>query len=439
MAPLFPASATNVIGVGGTHLNVDAAGVRTTETVWSGTGSGCSVYNAAPAWQTIAGDPCGGKKAISDLSADADPGSGLAIYTTYGGTTGYWVFGGTSLSSPLIAALYTMQGGYGGSTLAGQYAWAAGTPYFDVTSGVEWVVQPGGAVHRRDRLGRPDRSRQHRHAERSARPDHDQGHPGDRVRPDRWIAAVHRLGQGPVRPDVQPAADLHLVGGWRQHDRFDRSGLFSATTAGSSFTVTAAGGGKTGTASVTVTDAPVLTSIMVSPATASVPIGGTQQFTASAKDQFGQTMIPQPTFTWSVSGGGTINPATGVFSATTAGSSFTVTAAGGGKTGTASVTVPTPDFGLAVTPGTRSVRRGSAATYTVTITPHNGFTGSVSLSLTGQPSGATVTFSPNPTTGTSTLTIGTRTTTSRGTYTLTVTGVGGGLSHSATTKLTVTK
>ncbi|MFI5042168.1 MAG: peptidase S8, partial [Acidimicrobiales bacterium] len=46
---LFPASATNVIGVGGTTLSVNATGVRTTETTWAGTGSGCSVYNAAPA------------------------------------------------------------------------------------------------------------------------------------------------------------------------------------------------------------------------------------------------------------------------------------------------------------------------------------------------------------------------------------------------------
>jgi len=141
---LFPASATNVIGVGGTTLFVSGTtGVRTSETVWSGTGSGCSVYNAAPAWQSIPGNPCAGKKAVSDLSADADPNSGLAIYTTYSGITGYWVFGGTSLSSPLIAALYAMQGGYNASTLAGQYAWAAGTPYYASPLG-----RTGRAAHR---------------------------------------------------------------------------------------------------------------------------------------------------------------------------------------------------------------------------------------------------------------------------------------------------
>ena len=54
---LFPASATNVIGVGGTTLSVDATGVRSGETVWSGTGSGCSTYNSAPAWQKIPEQP----------------------------------------------------------------------------------------------------------------------------------------------------------------------------------------------------------------------------------------------------------------------------------------------------------------------------------------------------------------------------------------------
>ena len=78
-----------------------------------------------------------------------------------------------------------------------------------------------------------------------------------------------------------------------------------------------------------------------------------------------------------------------------------MTASSGGVTGTASVTVTsTPaDFSLSVSPTSQSVKRGGTATYTVTISPTNGFTGSVTLSLTGQPSGATVTFTPNPATG----------------------------------------
>ena len=107
-----------------------------------------------PPGRTSPGDPCADKKAISDLSADADPGSGLAIYTTYGGVTGYWVFGGTSLSAPLVAALYAMQGGYGGPTLAGQVRLGREHAVFRRRFRVERVVQPGREMHRGSWLGR---------------------------------------------------------------------------------------------------------------------------------------------------------------------------------------------------------------------------------------------------------------------------------------------
>jgi hypothetical protein len=350
---LFPASATNVIGVGGTTLSVDASGARTTETAWAGTGSGCSVYNAAPSWQSIPDNPCSGKKAISDLSADADPNSGLAIYTTYSGVTGYWVFGGTSLSSPIIAASYATKGGYNATTLAGQVAWAPGTPYFDVTAGSNGTCS---------------------------------------------------------RPVLCTAG-----AGWD---------------------------GPTGRGSIAGPRAPsVLTTITVSPVSASVQIGGTQQFNATAKDQYGQPMSPPPTIDWSVDGGGTINAA-GLFSATTAGGPFTVTAANGSVSNTASVTVTNvpADFSLSVSPAMQSVSRGATATYTVTITPTNGFNGQVTLTLTGQPSGSTVTFTPNQTgAGMSTLTVKTLQTTSRQTYSMTIHGVSGSLNHTAGVSLRVTR
>ncbi len=352
---LFPASATNVIGVGGTHLNVDAAGVRTTETVWSGTGSGCSIYNAAPAWQTIAGDPCGTKKAISDLSADADPGSGLAIYTTYGGSTGYWVFGGTSLSSPLIAALYTMQGGYGGATLAGQFAWAAATPYFDVTSG----------------------------------------------------------SNGSCSPSILCTAGT----GWD---------------------------GPTGRGSIAAAtiDPPVLKTVKVTPATVSLPTGGSQQFTATAYDQYGVALASQPTFSWSVdSGVGSIDASSGLYAAGPTEGSATVSASSGSVSGTAGVTVANAvaDFSLSVSPASRTIKRGATTTFAVTVTPANGFTGAVTLSVTGQPAGSTVTFSANPTTGSATLTIKPPINAARQTYLLSIKGVSGSLVHTAGASLTITK
>ncbi len=186
---------------------------------------------------------------------------------------------------------------------------------------------------------------------------------------------------------------------------------------------------------------PVLTTITVSPASASVTTGGTQQFTATGLDQFGQPLSPQPTFSWTASGGGTIS-SSGLFTAgSSAGGPFTVTASSGSVNGTASVTVTSapPDFTISVSPTSQSVRRGNTATYTVTITRLNGFTGSVTLTLSGQPSGSTITFTPNPATTTSTLTVKTLPSTSRRTYILTIQGVNGSLSHTTTASLTVTK
>ena len=152
-------------------------------------------------------------------------------------------------------------------------------------------------------------------------------------------------------------------------------------------------------------------------------------------------MSPQPTFTWSVGGGGSIS-ASGLFTAgSTAGGPFTVTATSGSVHGTASVTVTSApaDFSLSVSPASQSIKRGATATYTVAITPANGFSGSVTLSLTGQPSGSTVTFTPNPATSGSTLTVKTLSSTTRKAYTLTIKGVSGSLSHTTTASLTVTK
>jgi subtilisin family serine protease len=96
---------------------------------------------------------------------------------------------------------------------------------------------------------------------------------------------------------------------------------------------------QTVTAPLAVTVSQTLTTVVVTPATASVATGGTQQFTASGKDQFGATLTSQPTSTWTVSGGGTIS-AGGLFTAGgTAGGPFAVTAASGGKSGTAQVTI----------------------------------------------------------------------------------------------------
>jgi hypothetical protein len=108
---------------------------------------------------------------------------------------------------------------------------------------------------------------------------------------------------------------------------------------------------------------------------------------------------------------------------------------GGTATSGASFTVTTPDFSLAASPATQTIRPGGSASYTVTVTPSGGFAGNVALSVSGLPSGATATFNPPSTTSTSTLTVQTANNTKPGMVTLTITGQSGNLSRTATVGL----
>lgn len=130
-------------------------------------------------------------------------------------------------------------------------------------------------------------------------------------------------------------------------------------------------------------------------------------------------------------------------SSVTTKSTFTVTVTGtaSGLTHTtnAGLTVnpPAPDFSLSGSPAGQTVTAGAGTSYTVTITPSGGFTGSVSLSVSGLPSGATGSFTPNPATSSSTLNITTSSSTPAGTSTVTITGTSGSLTHTTTVSLTV--
>jgi len=98
-----------------------------------------------------------------------------------------------------------------------------------------------------------------------------------------------------------------------------------------------------------------------------------------------------------------------------------------------------PDFTIGAMPGAQTVAPGGAASYTVTVTPQNGFTGTVALSAGGLPTGATASFNPTSITGpgSSTLTVTTASSTLSGSHTLSVTGTSGSLSPSASVVLTV--
>src|SRR5579884_2855955 len=96
-----------------------------------------------------------------------------------------------------------------------------------------------------------------------------------------------------------------------------------------------------------------------------------------------------------------------------------------------------PNFSLSASPASVSVTQGSTATSTITETASGGFTGSVTLSASGLPSGVTATFGTNPTTSTSVVTFTASSTATLGTATVTITGTSGTLTHTTTISLTV--
>jgi subtilase family serine protease len=113
----FPAAASQVTAVGGTSLTRANAG-GFSEKAWSGAGSGCSAYIAKPGYQQDTG--CA-RRTVADVSAVADPNTGVAVYDTYR-DGGWLVFGGTSVSAPIVASVYALAGDSATVGAAGPYA-----------------------------------------------------------------------------------------------------------------------------------------------------------------------------------------------------------------------------------------------------------------------------------------------------------------------------
>ncbi len=129
--------------VGGTALLPDSSTRGWSETVWhnsfGGPGSGCSLFEAKPAWQTDTG--CS-MRTVADVSAVSDPVTGVAVYQTFG-NTGWAVYGGTSAAAPIIAAVYAAAGTPVTGTYPSSYLYAGGASAFhDVTSGSNGSCTP---------------------------------------------------------------------------------------------------------------------------------------------------------------------------------------------------------------------------------------------------------------------------------------------------------
>jgi hypothetical protein len=136
---IYPATSVDVVAVGGTSLNTASNARGFTETVWSGAGSGCSSDETKPSWQS--GISACTRRATADVSAVADPNTGVAVYQTYGGS-GWAVYGGTSASAPLIASVYALAGTPGAAEKPPSDPYAHTGNLFDVTSGSNGSCSP---------------------------------------------------------------------------------------------------------------------------------------------------------------------------------------------------------------------------------------------------------------------------------------------------------
>ena len=128
----YPAGSRFVTAVGGTSLTADSSSRGWTESAWSGTGSGCSSNDAKQSWQT---DSDCSNRSVADVSAVADPATGVAVYDTYGGDPGWEVFGGTSASSPIIASVYALAGTPSDGSTPASFPYSHTDALNDVTSG----------------------------------------------------------------------------------------------------------------------------------------------------------------------------------------------------------------------------------------------------------------------------------------------------------------
>jgi hypothetical protein len=191
------------------------------------------------------------------------------------------------------------------------------------------------------------------------------------------------------------------------------------------------------------------TGTITTPATnVTIPVGSSVSYAGTATPGSGSTIS---NYFWSFEGG---TPSTSTLAnpgavtypnSGTFGTTLTVTdsqAVSDPHPPTRTITVlGPPDFSVGASPSSQAINQGASAAYTVAITPSNNFTGNVSLSVSGVPTGATTSFNPTSitTSGNSVLTVQTATSTPTGVYALTITATSGTLVHTTTASLVVSQ
>ncbi len=129
--PDYPSTSPLVIAVGGTSLTKSSSTRGWTEGAWSSAGSSCSQLETKPSWQSVVPSAACTKRAASDVSAVADPNTGLAVFNQANG--GWIVVGGTSAAAPFVAGVFARYGITGSND--GSYSYTHAGEFFDVTTG----------------------------------------------------------------------------------------------------------------------------------------------------------------------------------------------------------------------------------------------------------------------------------------------------------------
>ena len=488
---IYPADDPYVTSVGGTDLTTNGAGgARSSETAWVDGGGGISPDRyAIPSWQTTAASSCSGCSMAYRNGPDVSANANFTFYVCAdqsGCTANY--YGGTSFAAPMWAgylALVNQQSVANGNKTAGfinpsLYAIGGGSSYsssfhdinggsngYSATNGYDLATgwgSPNGAGLINALAG----SSSNPSFSLSASPSSvtvTQGSSGTSTITSSvtggFNSGISLSATGQPTGVMVGFSPTSITGAGTSTMTFTVAASVAAGTY--SITVRGTSGNTTETTAVTLTvnaTSQPNFNVSASPSNVTVTQGtsATSGITITAQNGFAGTV------SFAASGvpsgaGATFNPTAVTGSGT---STMTLTTSTSTPTGTYTITITasstspslshtttvtllvnsagSQSFSISTSPSSQTVTAGNRTSYTATVTPSGGFTGSVSLSVSGLPSGANATFSTNPISGgsgTSTLSITTSSSTPAGSYTLTINGTSGSLIKSATVALVV--
>jgi subtilase family serine protease len=473
----FPAASPYVTAVGGTTLNqATNTGTRdATETVWSGAGSGCSAYESKPSWQTDAG--CS-RRTVADVAAEADPNTAVWVY--YNG--GWYMFGGTSVASPIIASVYALAGNPPSATSLNSDPYSHPTALFDITSGNNsstgcspaylctgepaydgptGLGTPNGAAAFSNAPGTPDFALAASPTSVSLASGGSAGFAVSVTASNGFANTVTLTTSAPAGVTVTPnTTTVSASNGVYPSTSFTVS---SSTVGTSTVTITGTSASLSHTTSVSVVVGDF--GLACAPSSLSVAQNGSGQSTCTvtstggfnspvnlscASPPTGISCSYNPSTVTPPAGGTAMSSLTLTVAPSVTPGSYSVQAQGtsGGLTHSTTLqvtvsTATTPNFTISCSPASLTQQRNSSGTSTCTVTSTGSFSSAVSLSCASVPAGVSCAFSPNSVTPaangsvTSTLTIRVRQFASRGTFTIQVRGQSGNLTNTAAIQLIV--